>query len=428
VKINPSEISHISLTLARNFHTNLYMKACILLTLSALALTLPVSAEQTAFLSSSGNFTLQKGTATIPALTSVLETQNIWGVTYRNTDDLIYFSNPTSGTIVSYDASNHSVVKVIEEPTAVFHGIDHAEGSLYALRSGTDDLVRYDLPSVAPTILATGLMRPCDVAVDSDRERIFVTDSGLDQIREYNLDGTLARSWNLNGAWGVDVSPVDGSVYVTSHDTGELWRNMIGSTSFIRVVAGMNAPRGVEIDRSGKIFILESGENRVVQAVPALDQFFPTSYTEALNGHAMVIYESSDKDGDYLPDDWELSQSSSLATVNGGTNSDGDSHVALAEYAFMGSATQSEGSLVKDYVQNGAVGFSVTLPVVNDSDIQMSFMVSNDLATWVEVSPSQTTPIVETPYSNQLFNVLESDHFSPQKGKLFFKASAEINR
>ncbi len=404
------------------------MKACVFLSLSVLSLALPVSAEQTVFLSSPGNFTLQKGTATTPTLTSVVNTLNIWGVTYRNTDDLIYLSDPTSGTIQSYNATTHAVATVISEPTAVFHGIDHAEGSLYALRSGTDDLVRYDLPSTTPTILTAGFMRPCDVAVDSERKRIFVTDSGLDQIREYDLEGTLKRLWILSGVWGVDVSPVDGAVYVTSHDSGELWRNVIGSSSFIRVVSELKSPRGVEIDRSGKIFVLESGEKRVVQAVPALNQFFATSYTEALNGHAMVIYESTDKDGDYLPDAWELAHSGSLSTLSAGTNADGDSHIALAEYAFMGSPTQNEGSLVKDYVQNGAVGFSVTLPVIDDADIQTSFMVSNDLTTWVEVSPSQTTPIVDTSYLNQQFDMLESDHFSPQKGKLFFKANAELNR
>lgn len=405
------------------------MKSRLILGLALASLVLPVSGEQTVYLSSPSDLTLQKGTEAIPALTSVASMQNIWGVSYRNTDDLIYVSNPTDGTILSYEASSDTVVTVISEPTAVFHGIDIADGALYALRSGSDDLVRYDLPSTTPVILANGLMRPCDVVVDSARNRIFVTDSGLDEVREYELDGTLRRLWNLSGVWGVDVSPVDGAVYVSCHDSGELWKNALGSSSFIRVVTGLDSPRGVEVDRSGKIFVLEAGQQRLVQAVPAVNSFIATAYSsEAKNGHGMVVYESTDKDGDYLPDSWELTYNSSLAAVNAQSNNDTDSSIALAEYAFMGSPVATENSLVKDYTQNGADGFSVTIPVVDDADIHPSFMVSNDLVTWIEVAPSRTTAIGGTNYSDQEFELSESNHFTPQKGRLFFKATAEIVR
>jgi len=348
-----------------------------------------------------------------------------WGVTFDESFSVYFVSDANLGII----AFNEAVAQdYVLDAASVYHGIDADNGNLYALRSGSDDLVVFDIPSTDPVVLASGFERPNDVAVDSGRNRIYVTDSGLDQVRSYDLNGSLTGTWNLNGAWGVAIDQTSGEVYVTSYDDGLLYRKSLGGSSFVSKVSGLDGPRGVEVDRGGRVFVIEANSDRVVQTVPAIGMFFPTIYTGVLNGHGLVYEESTDRDGDFLGDDWERGFSGSLITYNGGNDPEGDGHVGLLEYAFNGDPTAREGALYGDFVQSAGDGFSLSMKVRDDDGLLMNYFVSNDLVGWVEVTPTSEAAAAEAGYNDLEFDVTEMGTLGVETGKLFFKASVQPNR
>jgi len=369
-----------------------------------------VNGENQVWLTSPSDSDLKVGTESAPTLSSWSAVGGFqpWGVTFDSSSSNYFVSDANVG-IVMFSTATGSVDPYVTDPGAVYHGIDAVGGKLYALRSGSDDLVVFDLSVAAtPVVLASGFQRPNDVAVDLERGRIYVTDSGLDQVKSFNLLGNSIATWNLNGAWGVDIDERDGTVYVSSYDDGLLYRNLDGDGSFVSVVSGFDGPRGVEVDRRGAVFVMNSNTETVVQAIPALNMFFSTPYTGAL--------------------DWELSFGSSLTILDRVTGVDVDGFSTFLEYAFSGDPTQNESSLFTEFIQNSGDGFSVSLTARDDADLLQNYFVSNNLTTWVEVIPSSTSVSATTGFNDLEFELTEADYFSDVKGRLFFRVSAEPNR
>lgn len=76
--------------------------------------------------------------------------------------------------------------------------------------------------------------RPIDMAcaVWGGQESLIVTQyaAGTSSVTRYSLNGKALQTWYLRGlASGVDLNPSDGSVYVSTSDTAEIYKLVLGA-------------------------------------------------------------------------------------------------------------------------------------------------------------------------------------------------------
>ncbi|HEX9181454.1 MAG TPA: NHL repeat-containing protein [Burkholderiales bacterium] len=116
------------------------------------------------------------------------------------------------------------------------------------------------------------LSQPHDVAFDA-AGRLLVADTGNDRIAIYDLSGTQGRlageiREGLAAPEGVAVG-ADRRVYVSNARSGELvvfadGKKVASVGGPGRGVANFSRPHDVEVDVAGKVYLVDSGNNRVV--------------------------------------------------------------------------------------------------------------------------------------------------------------------
>jgi sugar lactone lactonase YvrE len=284
------------------------------------------SAETQVFATSPPEFKLLEASDSAPAFQEVLSSINPWGLACHPDTGLLYFSDPNAGIIGAIDpgAPTPTIITIVDRPTGALHGIslDAVNNRLFFLDSADDSINVVDLQTLAvtPLVLANGIVRPNDLVYDPDQNQLYVTDSGADEVRIVSDTGVIGPSASLpstEGAWGIALQPGTGDVYFSSFDNGTI-HQLLDTTPLTttEIVSGLAGPRGLEFDRHGNLFCLESGMNRVVVIDVGAGTFAPTGFASALNGRAFLLFDSEDKDGDFLLDDWELRYAKSLVSPN----------------------------------------------------------------------------------------------------------------
>jgi DNA-binding beta-propeller fold protein YncE len=143
---------------------------------------------------------------------------------------------------------------------------------------------------------------PYAIAIRPSDRIAFVVDTTNDRIKTYDVaTRTFISSFGSNSLppsqapfdepTGVAVSPVDGHVWVADakhNRVVELSDTGGANLTIVRAItAGLNHPQGVAIDASGRIYIADSGNSRVVilsAAGAQLAEFSgPTGYDEPEN-------------------------------------------------------------------------------------------------------------------------------------------------
>lgn len=173
------------------------------------------------------------------------------------------------------------------------------KGYLYVVEQGQSRLLRYHIATKEQTVLASGLSGPTSVAIDSKGD-VYVAEESSNRIKKISDLSTFASFasaastlifslgdlpvigfFNLNLVqWGTtsisDVTirkPISmtqdvlGRIYVSEGtDTGSRIVRIgpRASDSSEVIVNGLNGAFGVVVDRSGNLFIAETGESRIV--------------------------------------------------------------------------------------------------------------------------------------------------------------------
>ena len=210
-------------------------------------------------------------------------------------------------------------------------------GSAESIFDGLISLPAWDITTVAgngiPGFSGDGgsatdaqLGRPRGVAVDAEGN-IFIADTNNSRIREvnnssgqittfagtgaltYGGDGGLPTNAQLYVPWGVAVDGV-GDVFIADTDNNCI-REVSQSTGLINTIAGigteaggysgdggpptaaqLDMPRGVAVDAAGDIFIADTGNNVVREAVNGVT-VSPASTAVSLSASAATVYGQS---------------------------------------------------------------------------------------------------------------------------------------
>lgn len=352
---------------------------------------------------SPSSFEVVDASETSPLFQTVFGSVNPWGIDCHADTGVLYFSDPTAGVIRQWDPAAFPpvVTPFVTRPGPGVHGIDLDEpnGRLFFLDSADDSINVADLGTgtVTPLIAGFEITRPNDLVWDAGRGWVIFTDSGANFIGAIDAAGNITGGFfvpEAQGAWGIAVHPQTGGIYFSSHDLGAVYRlQPTGTFSAIvtPVATGLDRPRGLEFDRYGRLFCMESGQDRVVRIDLGVTGPAPPDFAAAINGRAFVIYESTDKDGDFLTDSWERRFASSLHELDATSDGDGDGRTALDELIFNGSPEIPEyGSQIDDFdpAAGGGVFVAFEGPA---SGFDHDVLVSSDLQNWI-TSPEPLTP------------------------------------
>ena len=100
------------------------------------------------------------------------------------------------------------------------------------------------------------------VGVDTDELRRIELDGTLNQLLADQSDGTAAT-----GPRSVTVDDVNGHVYWTNNNSGEIWRANLDGSSAAPVLTGLASPMGIAVDPSGeKIYWFDDAVNELWRA------------------------------------------------------------------------------------------------------------------------------------------------------------------
>ncbi len=373
-------------------------------------------------------FELRAASSAVPQLTSVLSGINPWGLALDPDGERVIWSDPTSGSIgwTGYGANASGAGVVLPpDPNRVPHGIDIdcAGGVLYALDSTTDALLRVDLATSAVASILPGLFqRPNAVDFDPDDGLVAVADSGHDTL--YLIDpvaGAVVASWanaQSVGAWGVACDPASEAVYYSSHDLGAVFRwNPAGSVS--QVVSGLAGPRGLEFDRHGQLYVLESGTGALLKIDVAAGTATPTPVGVAPGGRDLLVFDGLDADGDALLDWWERAEGFPLCALGAAGDPDFDGVTAFAEMLFHGSAQAGRedeiGTRLAAIDGGGSFGFESLAA----EGYAFRLMISDDLSTWREASAPAVLGAVAGGYQSRTYEIDPLAEGFPADARIF---------
>lgn len=113
--------------------------------------------------------------------------------------------------------------------------------------------------------LITALNEPHDIAVDTNKKKLYFTDTQAETIYRSNLNGTNQETVlsGLGEIYGIAVDPA-GQFYWTD-STGSIWRaNIDGSGSPTEIRNGLGEPHDLAIDTTnGKLYVTETGDGKI---------------------------------------------------------------------------------------------------------------------------------------------------------------------
>jgi streptogramin lyase len=364
-----------------------------------------------------------------PALQQLLANVNPWGLALHPDTGVVYCSDPTAGIIGSIDPATvvPTVTQIITRPGAVFHGIalDAPGNRLFFLDSADNSVNVVNLATLVETQIVSGLgiTRPNDIAYDPVRNWILFTESGADGIGIIKTDQPVTNFQGIVnastvGAWGIAVHPGDGTIYFSSHDNGAIYQLDPDTGVSTAFATGLKGPRGLKFDRFGRLFCLESGEDRVVQVLaPGMTATAPV-FGKATNGRAFLVFEGSDKDGDFLPDVWEKRFETSVLVLDDESDPDMDGRSAFNEFFFNASpATGADPAPVRTFTPLPGGGLSLSFQAPS-TGYQPQILLSSDMENWQLWTGAVTQSVLADPLYSTFQMILtdpESLELNPKR-------------
>ena len=104
--------------------------------------------------------------------------------------------------------------------------------------------------------------------------KLYWVDVDTDELRRIELDGTMNQTLAdqsdgtaVTGPRSVTVDDVNGHVYWTNNNSGEIWRANLDGSSAAPVLIGLASPMGIAVDPSGeKIYWFDAAANELWRA------------------------------------------------------------------------------------------------------------------------------------------------------------------
>lgn len=309
---------------------------------SILLAATPLRAVEKHFLSDKSTASVLPVTESVvgsPVQTGVTQ---VWSVAYDPYEDTVYSTDIGSGRILRTSSNGANPEVIVEIPGAVLRGlaVDSRANRLYYLNSDTDTLNVCRLDGKSPEVLFSGFRRPNDMALDPLHGKLYVTDSGTNGVLRYDIDSGTSE-WIMSGAevdgvWGIALLPEDGLMFLSDHVHNAIMRADLAGQGLTTLVADMETPRGLTVaPHHGRLYWLEADTGRFYRS--DLDGSGVTSVLGApLAGlRDLCSFESTDKDGDFLDDEWEDQHLGGL-TGDPSLDSDGDGQSDEGEFRFGG--------------------------------------------------------------------------------------------
>lgn len=392
-----------------------------------------LQAEELLYASSTTTADLREASTTTVASSALVTPANVWDVVHRPSYNDLLFSDPTSGSIYQYDLTTSSLIGTAFKSTsgAVYHGLawDDVNEHLYYLDSNTDVLMRCDKNGGSETQLASGFTRPNDITFHSTADRLIVTDSGSDKVSVFEMDGTLVSEVSVNaaGCWGVAVSPVDGRVFVSSYTQGKIYELNLDTPALVEKLSGLNGPRGLFFSRAGKLICHEAGSNTfqsITNSAGTLSSSL-ADYTGVQNGRGFSLFESTDRDGDFLNDTWELSHYPQLNSTDRTGDPEGDGMRSFTHYA-LDVTPRTNLTAIRSATEHGDGSITFNFHENEQSSIAYRYWISQNLTDWHVVTSAtatgySNTAIPASDYEETEVTVSHGDVALPAAGKLFFR-------
>ncbi|MBN1674805.1 MAG: SMP-30/gluconolactonase/LRE family protein [Kiritimatiellae bacterium] len=271
----------------------------------------------------------------------------LWSVAYDPHADHVYWSDLANGAIRRCNSDGTSVTTVVQRAGAVYRGIvpDGRHNRLYYLDSESNTLNVAAMDGSDETVLLSGLRRPNDLALDPLNGKLYLTDSGQDKVICCDTNGggeqTVLSGAAIDGVWGIALIPERGEMYLSAHGTNAILRAGLDGSALTNLVTGMETPRGLTADPHHQSLYWVEAESGSVYSAKLDGSESAAIMTNTFPGsRGLVSYESTDRDGDLLPDTWEIAQFGSLDQA-GSDDYDGDLLSNLAEHLFGSSPTNS---------------------------------------------------------------------------------------
>jgi trimeric autotransporter adhesin len=174
----------------------------------------------------------------------------------------VYAVNEISGDVYKYNAAGTNTLIINTPSIATAIAIDGL-GNIYISEFSNHVVLKYN---AAGTLLNTiaGINAPYGIAIDA-LNNAYVADSGTGNIIEIAA-GTAVISTFLSGfttPYGVTIDP-SGNMFVSQTNLNNIIKIPSGTGNKITFYsAGLNAPRGLNKDAFGNIYVADYGNNAV---------------------------------------------------------------------------------------------------------------------------------------------------------------------
>ena len=144
-------------------------------------------------------------------------------------------------------------------------------GRVFVADSGNDQIVRMNADGTSQATIGSGFHDPTGVAV-AGTGRIFVADTGNNRIVAMDADGSNQATIGsgFSGPRGVAID-ASGHVIVVDGGNSQIVTMAADGSNPTTIGSGFNFPWGVAIDASGQIFVADTNNYRIVQITPQQD-------------------------------------------------------------------------------------------------------------------------------------------------------------